>query len=193
MKSMTADLGKLVREQFERSVRNSKVTARTQALMATCYDQLEDAIEELCPAAMAIGPKGVGAAYGPQVGEAKRLVVFATTRSYLIVAVDQWPSEIAGAIPEGIKNAEFWAVMAEAIDGQDVDQAMTAFVCRIGIEQTKVLDAELQKASRARFTPIIVVVAATDAAQNVACGGSQICFLPASLEAQLAKIEGSDQ
>jgi hypothetical protein len=184
-------LGKFVCDQFERAI-GDKVTARTKALLAPCFEQLEDAVGALCPAAVTTGPQGVAAAYGPMVGDSKRIVVFATPKSYLIVGVTDWPSEIT-PLPKDIKHAELWAAVADAVDAQDMDMAMTAFLFRIGLDHTKIFDAELQRASQSKLTPIIVVLAAKNEQDTVAAGGSQVCVLPPSLEAQIAKIEGTAQ
>jgi hypothetical protein len=184
-------LGWFVRDQFERSIRNM-VSARTQEMMASCFPQLEDAIEELCPVAMTAGPKGVAAAYGPAVGKAKRLLVFATSTHHLSVAVQHWPTEVA-PVPAGTKHAELWATIADAVDDDNIDLAMTAFLARVGLDHIKVLESEMERARASRITPIIVVLAAKNKQDTIACGGVQVCALPSSLEAQIARIEGTDQ
>ena len=188
---MTEELGKLVRQQFERAAMGP-LSAETRRHMTRCLDELERAIESLCPAAMAAGPRGTVIAYGPALGDdqSSRVVVFASPERHMIVRVVAWPDPSTLPLPK-MRGVDIWGAVAHAIANDEIDTAMCGLCYRAGPEGLANMDREAARARASGLTPIIVVLASVDEARQRACGSAMLCVLPATLETQMDQYDAT--
>ena len=178
------ELGKLVRSQLERDM--SVTSPSLQSPMLRCLDQVENAVEALCPAALAVGPRGTGTAYGPMgIPNKGHVIIFATPKTYHIMQVERWGRQ-TGPLPVFPAGA-VWSAIADVIEQGDLSSAVNMLCYRCGVEHLKTMDKESARIRRSGLTPIVVVLVATS--KDKIIGAARVCALPASLETQIERIE----
>lgn len=177
------EIGASVRARLTAQIAGMTEVTRTTLLPG--IEHVCEAVERLCPAVMMTTPQGLRTAYGPDLGKGNFLVVLATAKRAVCVAVDElwepggWPSEAEA------RNC--WHLMLQAMDRNDIEMAAKFTILRLGEAGYRKVCAVIREMQNDRETPAVVMIAGVDPADsNRVCGVAGVLGLPPRIEDQLA-------
>lgn len=181
------DMHELARPQIAQFL--SGTSAKTMAKLQPAMERALETIEAISPALMMATPAGMATAYGPSVGGFAFNMVAATPEAGMVLGWNEW-----GEVPPGVPDhepASLWATLAEFIETKaDGNHILTAVMIRLGEGGIATVRTHMAAAIEKGLTPFLLVLVFSDGGK--AAGLAGVIVLPASLERQLAEIEGRD-
>jgi hypothetical protein len=155
----------------------------TTKLMLSCLDNVEDAIERICPVVISKTKKGgIAICYGPEAStKGGKTFIFATAKHYIATCVDDWFT--LPLPPPEAEAAAWWAHIADATNEHDPEKAITMLMGRLGEHGITLINDSCAKLEKAGATPTIVTMSFRD--DKTACGATIVVPLPLNVCDQL--------
>jgi hypothetical protein len=185
-------IGAYVRGLVRQSLDQTNMSETTRSMLVQCLDQMEAAIEGLCPMAMVPTQYGLVRAYGPQgIKKGERVILLATAKNHATFGLPEWASN-----PEALEefhtlgrqqgSAILWSYMAEAInETRDISVAAKSFSLRCQVcDECQRIDDECERIWKLELTPIVIGSIGNE--NGLAGGVAFVNRLPLSFERQLA-------
>jgi hypothetical protein len=165
----------------------------TQAILRRALEQALNAIESVCPAAMAMTPQGMATAYGPtdEVAGQRLSIIVATPHKYIALGAASWPRPIPP--PEDCTPSHIWYILAKAVESADADAVSRAIAWRLDKNLLSDIRAAARSHRKRGYVPLWLLLCAREDHPDStfrACGFATLLPLPSSISAQLGQSAG---